>query len=74
MGPLPKSKGRVEYVLTAICMATRWPEAIPLRSVMARAVADAVIDMFGRIGLPLQIVADNGVQFTCKLMKIFTDI
>ena len=28
VGPLPKGKGGVEYVLTAICMATRWPEAI----------------------------------------------
>ena len=45
VGPLPKGKGRVEYVLTAICMATSLPEAVPLRSVMARAVADAVIDM-----------------------------
>ena len=37
-------------------MATSWPEAIPLRSVMARAVADAVIDMFGRIGLPFRLL------------------
>ena len=74
VGPVPKGKGEVEYMLTAICMATRWPEAVPLRSVMARAVADAVIDIFGRIGLALQITTDNGVQFISKLMNNLTDL
>ena len=25
VGPLPKAKGGVTYVLSAICVATRWP-------------------------------------------------
>ena len=30
VGPLPKAKGGFRFILTSICMATKWPEAIPL--------------------------------------------
>ncbi len=36
--PLPKGKGGCRYLLTYVCMATRWPEAVPLRNVTARSV------------------------------------
>lgn len=32
VGPLPKSKSGHQYVLTTMCAATRFPEAIPLSS------------------------------------------
>ena len=35
VGPLPKAKGGFRFILTSICMATKWPEAIPLKSVTA---------------------------------------
>ena len=38
VGPFPKGKGGYMYVLTAICMSSRWPEAVPLKSITARAV------------------------------------
>ncbi len=34
--PLPKAKGGVKFLLTYICMATRWPEAVPMRTCSAR--------------------------------------
>ena len=37
VGPLPKGKGGAEHILTILCVASRWPEAIPLRKIMARA-------------------------------------
>ncbi len=40
VGPLPKGKGGCRFLLTYVCMATRWPEAVPLRSITARSVAD----------------------------------
>ncbi len=33
VGPLPKSKSGHQYILTMMCMATCFPEAIPLRSI-----------------------------------------
>ena len=36
VGTMPKGKGGFRFLLTAICMASKWPEALPLRSIMAR--------------------------------------
>ena len=51
----------------AICMATRWPEAVALRSITATAVAEAIVEIFGRMGLPYQVLTDRGAQFTGAL-------
>ena len=58
VGPLPKGKGGCRFLLTAVCMASRWPEAIPLRSITARAVAEGLVDMFSRTGIPLRLLSD----------------
>ena len=44
-------------------MSSRWPEAIPLRSITAKAVALGMVEMFSRTGIPLQLVTDQGAQF-----------
>ena len=33
VGPLPKTKGGNQYLLTLMCATTRYPEAIPLRNI-----------------------------------------
>ena len=62
VGPLPKGKGGTEHILTILCMASCWPEAIPLRKITARAISEAMMPVFSRIGLPLQILSDQGSQ------------
>ena len=69
VGPMPKGKGGCQYLLTAICMATRWPEAIPLRSISAKSVAMGMVEIFSRTGIPLQLVTDQGTQFVGRMMK-----
>ena len=69
VGPMPKGRGGCMYLLTAICMATRWPEAIPLRSISARSVAVGMLEIFSRTGIPLQLVTDQGTQFVGAVMK-----
>ena len=44
--PLPKGKGVAEYLLTIMCMASRWPQAIPLKIITAKAVVDAMLPVF----------------------------
>ena len=58
VGPLPQYKGGFTLILTGICMATKWPEAIPLKSITARAVAQGMIEIFSRTGIPLQLLTD----------------
>ena len=49
-------------------MATKWPEAIPLKSITAKAVAGGIMEIFSRTGIPLQLVTDQGTQFVGKMM------
>ncbi len=69
VGPLPKGKGGCRYLLTYICLATRWPEAVPLRSVTAKAVADGLWEIFSRTSIPEVILTDQGSQFMGRVMK-----
>ena len=68
VGPLPKGKGGCRYILTAVCMGSRWPEAIPLRTITARAVATGMVEIFARTGIPLQLLSDQGSQFLSSLV------
>ena len=65
VGPMPKGKGGCIFLLTAICMATRWPEAIPLRSISAKSVAMGMLEIFW---IPLLLVTDQGAQFVGSVM------
>ena len=66
VGPFPKAKGGKEYLLTYIDMATRWPEAIPIRKATTGIITSKLTDIFSRVGLPGVVVTDNGAQFTSK--------
>ena len=69
VGPFPLGKGGYRYLLTCVCMASKWPEAIPLKRMTARSVADGLIEIFSRTGIPLQLVSDQGTQFVGKIVK-----
>ena len=70
VGPLPKSSSGYRYLLTMMCLYTKYPEAIPLRRVDNEAVLDAMFDIFSRHGLPKIMLTDQGAVFTSKLTKL----
>ena len=49
-------------------MSSKWPEAIPLRTITARVVAQGMIEIFSRTGIPLQLLTDQGSQFLGSLV------
>ena len=69
VGPLspPSSEGH-RYILTLIDYATGFPEAVPLKEIDSVSVAEALLSIFARVGIPKEILSDNGTQFTSKLM------
>ena len=69
VGPLPTVKGVYRYILTSICLASKWPYAIPLKSITAEAVAEGLINIFARTGLPMSILTDQGSHFNSRLHK-----
>ena len=68
-GPLPRTKKRNAYILGVVCQASKWPEAIAILSINTKHVAEALFNIFTRIGFPEEILKDSGSQFTGKLMS-----
>ena len=56
-------------MLTSICLASKYPEAIPLKRVDVESVAEGLCEVFSRTGIPSQILTDQGSVFTSKLLK-----
>ncbi|XP_059160902.1 uncharacterized protein LOC131944361 [Physella acuta] len=75
VGPLTQTKKKNRFILTAADICTRWPEAVPLKSVTAAEIQDALLSIFTRMGFPEVILSDNGTQFTseifCTVSKMF---
>nr|XP_043871756.1 uncharacterized protein LOC122760682 [Solea senegalensis] len=71
VGPLLKSSGGHQYILVVCDYATRFPEAFPLRTITAPAVLRALVQLFSRVGIPDEILTDQGTNFTSKLSQLF---
>ena len=69
VGPLPKSRVGNRFVLVICDYATRYPEAVPLRSCDTEHVAEGLVNFFARVGVPGEILSDQGTNFTSQLMK-----
>ena len=69
VGPLERTNSGNKYILVLVDYATRYPEAIPLRSIDAETIADELIRVFARVGIPQRILTDQGSNFTSTLMK-----
>jgi len=70
VGPIAPITGRGNrYILTMVDYATRYPEATALRSIEAETVAEALVTMFTRVGIPEEILSDQGSQFMSGVMK-----
>ena len=70
MGPIiPILEKRHCYILTLVDYAMRYPEAIALKRIDTETVAEALIEIFSRIGFPVEILLDQGSQFTPDLLK-----
>jgi hypothetical protein len=57
IGPIrPPSEQGHRYILTLVDYTTRYPDAVPLKSIGAEAVA--LIDMHSRLGVPEEVLSD----------------
>lgn len=73
VGPFPRTKTGYRFLLTVIDLASRYPEAIPLKTATAEEVAEGLLDTFSRHGLPRMILSDQGTQLTGKIMQQMCD-
>ncbi|GBM49021.1 Retrovirus-related Pol polyprotein from transposon 412 [Araneus ventricosus] len=73
VGPLPTSSKGNSYLLTVICMSSRYPDAIPVADISSVSVTDALLEIFSKMGFPRQIQSDLGSSFTSFLTTGFFD-
>ena len=70
VGPIhPATEKGNKYILTMVDYATRYPEAVALKDIQAETVAEALVNMFTRVGVPKEILSDQGSQFLSAVMK-----
>ncbi|XP_020619400.1 protein NYNRIN-like [Orbicella faveolata] len=70
IGPIgPPCEAGHRYILTLVDYGTRYPEAVPLKNIDTETVAETLVDMFSRLGIPEEILSDLGTQFVSDRMK-----
>ena len=76
VGPIsPPSEEGHRYILTLVDFSTRYPEAVPLKKIDTETVAETLVDIFSRLGVPEEILSDLGTQFfsDCLIEVTFLD-
>ena len=68
-GPLSPPSDGYRYILTLVGMCTRFPEAVALKDITTSMVAEALLEVFSRVGFPLKVHSDRRSQFTSDMMK-----
>ncbi|XP_068240734.1 uncharacterized protein [Palaemon carinicauda] len=72
VGPIePRASDGSRYILTIVDYATRYPEAVALKNIDSVTVAEALLSVFSRVGIPKEVLSDRGTQFTSEVMREF---
>ncbi|GFN90024.1 gypsy retrotransposon integrase-like protein 1 [Plakobranchus ocellatus] len=70
VGPInPPSEAGHRLILTLVDYATRFAEAVPLRKIDTESVAEALVDIYSRQGVPEEVLSDQETQFISDCMK-----
>ena len=77
VGPLPETKAGFKYMLVLQDYFTKWLEVFPISSKETTEVADKLVEVVTRYGIPRQFHTDQGGEFIshcieemCKLLDI----
>ena len=68
IGPI-QDNGPYRWILTLVDSCTRWPSVYLLRSLAAKPVCDALLNLFAQCGIASVIICDNGSNFTSSLTQ-----
>ena len=69
VGPLPRTREGYKYILTFICLCSRYPDARPLKTVMSSEVVEALLVIFCQHRIPKTVLSYQGTQFMSNVMK-----
>ncbi|XP_061882691.1 uncharacterized protein LOC133633906 isoform X2 [Entelurus aequoreus] len=72
VGPFHPSTQGYRFALVLVDYATRYPEAVPLCSISAKSVAQALFQVISRVGIPKEILTDQGTSFmSCTIKELY---
>ncbi|XP_074342230.1 uncharacterized protein LOC141679701 [Apium graveolens] len=63
MGPFPRAKGNLRYVLVVIDYMTKWAEAKAMKTINQQDYIKFMYSIVMRFGIPMVLISDNGPQF-----------
>ena len=74
IGPLePTTSFGMWFILSIVHYSASWPEAVALRSPIAKATCDVLPEIFTRTGIPKVTILDSGMSIgahlACELLK-----
>ncbi|KAL5479435.1 hypothetical protein EMCRGX_G022956 [Ephydatia muelleri] len=69
VGPMPRTNSGNRYILVMSDYATRYPEAVPVKAIDAEHIAEELVRVFARVGIPEEILTDQGSNFTSQLLS-----
>lgn len=73
VGPLHRTKRGNKYLLTCIDLATRYLEAIPVKSTDLASLIDPLFKILSQHSIPSKVLTDQGTQFTSDLFARLCD-
>ena len=74
VGPINPPSNQKKYILVCTDNVTKWVEAKALPFATENIVVSFLFeDIFTRFGVPIEIVTDQGTQFTSKLVQKLVD-
>lgn len=69
-GPLPQSRGGVQYLLVVIDIFSKYVALYPIKKATIKITINKIVnDYFVKVGKAKVILSDNGTQFTSKKWK-----
>ena len=69
VGPLPVTTQGFRYILTIVDYASRYPEAVALKNKETETVAEGLLSVYSRTGIPDEVLHDQGSEFMSNVMK-----
>ena len=72
-GHLRRTRSGNKYVLVIMDYAIKWPETLPLRNITSENIIECLIEVTSRLGVPKEVLSDNGTNFVSTMMGQFCD-
>lgn len=69
VGPLIVTKKGNKYMLTVLCVFSKYPEAVPIQNMLSETVLETLMQIFSRLGYTKEVQTDLGRGFTSNVLR-----